>query len=323
MKDDWLIADIGATNARFARVRGGSMKKVLLPTTGYTRADALLDAAMAELGMDTAAAACMAIAGPVTGGSGYITNLGIEFDPVNLTGRLGCEVLIVNDFHALAHAVPWLERLHQLGGSAVSEPGAVRALLGPGSGLGMSVLVPPNGTSKTAADDWRVLDSEGGHADIAPGNPLESEVLNLLPRIAGSVCWEAILSGPGLVNLYRCICEIWGAQPDALAPADVTRLGVSVSDPICHQTLELFFAWLGTAAGNLALTVCARGGVYIGGGIVPALVDFAQTSALRRRFDERCSHQDFVPAIPLYIILDDDPGLLGARVCLEKRLAAR
>lgn len=320
MEDDCLIADIGATNARFARIQGTGLRKVLLPTTAFTRAEALLEAAMGELGLDRAAAACIAIAGPVTAGSGRITNLGIDFDHTDLAKRLGCELLIVNDFHALARAVPRLEHLQQLGGDSLGKSHGVRALLGPGSGLGMSVLVPPTGTSGAAAEDWRVLDSEGGHADIAPGNPLESEVLNLLPRIAGSVCWETILSGPGLVNLYHCICEIWGAKPDALAPADITRLGESVSDPICHQTLELFFAWLGAAAGNLALTVCARGGVYIGGGIVPPLVNFAQTSALRRRFDERCSHQDFVPGIPLYIILDEDPGLLGARVCLEKQL---
>ena len=331
MKADYLIADIGATNARFVRIDSGqnpdagplaaSAARVVLPTAKYSKAESLLDAAKDALGVAAPAACCLAIAGPVTAGVHTITNLGLEFDEHSLSERLGCPLHIVNDFHALAKAVPRLTHLLQLGGDAAGTSEGVKAVLGPGSGLGMSVLLPLPDRAANGRLQWHVLDSEGGHADLAPGNPLESEVLTLLNQRRGSACWETVLSGPGLVNLYRCLCEIWGAEAQPLTAEDIARSGVAIDDPICHQTLELFFGWLGAAAGNLALTVCARGGVYIGGGIVPALASFAQASALRRRFDERCELADYVHPIPLYLILDEDPGIIGARVCLEEQLS--
>jgi glucokinase len=186
----------------------------------------------------------------------------------------------------------------------------VKVVLGPGSGLGMGILIPDQG-------GWQVLPSEGGHADLAPGNPLEQEILSLLQAKHGSVCWETVLSGPGLVNLYEVVCQLWGSEPQAATPEWISAQGVAAIEPICHQTLELFFGLLGAAAGNLALTVCAYGGVYIGGGIVPALRDFAATSALRRRFEECCDLAGFTKDIPIYLILDEHPGLIGALACLR------
>jgi glucokinase len=181
----------------------------------------------------------------------------------------------------------------------------------------MSLLLPdPSG-------GWQGLASEGGHADLAPGNPLEQELLTVLLASHHGVCWETVLSGPGLVNLHQAVAALWGMQSEPLPPEEISRRGVDAEDPVCHQTLELFFALLGSAAGNLALTVCAHAGVYIGGGIVPGLVDFARTSPMRRRFDERVELESLVADIPLFIILDEDPGLVGALACLDENSQAR
>jgi glucokinase len=175
----------------------------------------------------------------------------------------------------------------------------------------MGALIP------VGEGEWRVLASEGGHADLAPGNPLEQEVLSVLLARHGSVCWETVLSGPGLKNLYETVALMWGSEPAGLTPEEISAAGVNADDPICHQTLELFFAFLGAAAGNLALTLCARGGVYVAGGIVPTLREFARQSPLRRRFDERAGLEEYVVDIPLYLVLDEYPGLLGAGLCLD------
>jgi glucokinase len=307
----YLVADVGATNARFAvgEPSGVLGDPVRLHTADYPSAGALLAEGMARLGLVQPAGICLAIAGPVVGGAGRLTNGALAFDARELTMTLGAPVRIVNDFHALARALPVLGRLRLLGDAPAVAPGAVRAVLGPGSGLGMGILVPHG-------DGWLVLPSEGGHADLAPGTPLEDELLQVLQFEHGHVSWETVLCGPGLVRLYRGICRMWGSEPEPATPEWITTRAVAGTDPVCHQTLEVFFGLLGAAAGNLAVTVCARGGVYIGGGIVPRFADFAAASALRRRFDERGSFSDYVRDVPLAIILDDEPGLRGALACL-------
>lgn len=299
-----LVADIGATNARFALARGLELpgEAAVLRTADWASAEALVRAALAELD-GAPSSACLAIAGPVRGGHGAITNGVLAFDAAELTSRLGFPVTLVNDFHALAAALPHLRDLRPLGGSAGGS--GVRAVLGPGSGLGMGILIPRDG-------GWQVLASEGGHADMAPASPLELELLGLLQSELGHVCWESVLSGPGLVRLYRAVCLLWGAKPQDLDPAAVTRLGIDAADPVCHQTLEVFCGLLGSAAGNLAITVCAHGGVYLGGGILPRMADFVAGSPLRRRFEERGAMTAMAREIPLYLILDPHPGLTGA-----------
>jgi len=147
---------------------------------------------------------------------------------------------------------------------------------------------------------------------------LELEVLSLLHQRYDRVCWESVLSGPGLVNLYDAVSAIWGGKPEPLSPEAISERGRDAVDPVCHQTLELFLGWLGAAAGNLALTLCARGGVFIGGGILPALVDMVADSPLRRRFEERAGLEDYVADIPIYLITDEFPGLTGALACLRE-----
>ncbi|MCY4215155.1 MAG: ROK family protein [Gammaproteobacteria bacterium] len=303
-----LVADIGATSARFGLGgRGGVARHVEFATRDFSCAADLLAAATDALEAGGLDSACLAVAGPAIGGRAAVTkHPELQFDAAQLQALLGCPVQVVNDFHALAMMAPAAEPLRQVGGGAGDD--GVRAVIGPGSGLGMAGLIPQDG-------GWRPVASEGGHADLAPGSPLEQELLAVLQRRHGHVCWETVVSGPGLARLHQAVAELWGTPAEALSPARISALGASVEDPLCHQTLEIFFALLGSAAGNLALTFCATGGLYIGGGIIPQLADFASTSPLRRRFEERGELSGYVEPIPIHLMLDPLSGLKGALRC--------
>jgi len=312
-----LIADIGATWARFASATGERIQRQeIVPLADFESVEALVEHAVSELKLTQVDAACLAVAGPSVRGRIAVVNGSLEFDAESLSTQLECEALLVNDFFALAHAVPGLvlgEHLQQLGGEP-PDPAGVKAVLGPGTGLGMSMLLPEEGGR------WRVLASEGGHADLAPGSPLELELSGRLHQRFDHVCWETVLSGQGLVNLYQSVAELWGVPAQDLDAADISTAGMEVADPMCHQTLELFCGFLGAAAGNLAVTAYARGGVYLGGGIVPRISGFLRESPFRRRFEERGVLTEFVRAIPVYLILDEQPGLAGAWRYLLKQM---
>ncbi len=189
MSDRYLVADIGATNARFAWGSAtGIGTTTMLATSEFGSATELIDAARHRLGIEQFDEACLAIAGRVSGGLAEITNGSLHFVQSEIAKQLDCDVRIVNDFFALAHAIPIVTALVEIGGQPSAD--GVKALLGPGSGLGMSVLVPQD-------HGWLVVPSEGGHADLAPGSPLEREILGVLQQQHGHVCWETVLSGPG------------------------------------------------------------------------------------------------------------------------------
>ena len=303
-----LVADIGATSARFGLGdRGGVGRHAEFATEEFSSAADLLAAATEALEAGVVDSACLAVAGPAMHGRATVTkHPELRFDAAELQDVLGCPVQVLNDFHALAMMAPAAEPVRQVGGGSGDD--GVKAVIGPGSGLGMAGLIPNDG-------GWRPVASEGGHADLAPGSPLEQELLGVLQRRHGHVCWETVVSGPGLTRLHQAVAELWGASAEALSPARISALGVSVEDPLCHQTLEIFFGLLGSAAGNLALTFCATGGLYIGGGIIPQLADFASTSPLRRRFEERGELSGYVEPIPIYLMLDPLSGLKGALQC--------
>ncbi len=318
----FLVADVGATQTRIglAGPAGLQTESVRFPTRNIANGQDLLAVAARALSFADLAGACIALAGPVARQanqvSGTLTNGTLRIDAGELSRHLGCPVRLVNDFEALAMALPVLKSLRRIGGrdsAAAASPDpdrTVKVVLGPGSGLGMGILVPQG-------SGWRALPSEGGHGDLAPGSPLEIELLQLLQAEYGHVSWETVLCGPGLVRLYRSVCGLWGVRPEAVTPEWITANGIDAAEPVCHQTLEVFFGLLGSVAGNLALTVGARGGVYIGGGIVPQLSEFAVASPLRRRFEERGALSWYAADVPLWIIRDTDPGLIGALECLR------
>ncbi len=294
-------ADIGATQARFRVMDAGRLVGAHVCGTA-DHGDAI--ALVAEgLGEPTPDVLCVAVGGPVVAGRARLTNGTLEFDGAAIADALGIgRVALVNDLVALGMEVPHLEAgsVRPLG---VPPAGAgARAVLAPGTGLGM-VIVTEHGD---------VLPSEGGHAPFAPADPLEQELLGALAGDLGYVSWEDVLAGPGIVKLYRAVCAVWGAAPEELAPAAITERALALADPVCHRTLEVYCAALGNAAGALCVTTCARGGVYLGGGILPRIADFLARSGFRRRFEERGRMTDYVRDIGTAIILDEDAGLAGA-----------
>ena len=304
-------ADIGGTQSRFRVVEGSRVVgERVCATADHEDGVALVAAGLGDARAD---ALCVAVGGVVTGGRARLTNGVLEFDERAIAGALGIErVALVNDLVALGTEVPFLDRasLRSLGGAGVGV--GPRAVIAPGTGLGMAVVT----------GEGQVLPSEGGHAPFAPADPLEQEVLGALAAELLYVSWEDVLSGPGIRNLYRAVCAVWGAPAEDLAPADVTERGMTLADPVCHQTLEIYCAALGNAAGALCVTTCADGGVYLGGGIPPRLADFLAASAFRRRFEERGKMTDYVRGIGTAIIMNDGAGLAGA-LRYARSLAAR
>nr|WP_204367248.1 glucokinase [Methylobacterium sp. B34] len=213
---------------------------------------------------------------------------------------------VINDFTAVALSVPRLaeEDRRQIGDGA-AQPGAVVGVLGPGSGLGLSGLVPG------ANGRWTALSGEGGHATMAPMSDRESAVLDQLRKSFEHVSAERVLSGPGLVNLYNALMILDGREPAALTPAQVADSAIGGGDPHCVEAVEMFCAMLGTVAGNLALTLGARGGIYIAGGIVPKLGPLFTHSRFRKRFMEKGRMHDFLAPIPTYVITHELPAFLG------------
>jgi glucokinase len=308
MNEGILVADIGGTNARLAVADGSGRLRDMrtYPSADYGSGAVLVarflrDAAIA--GLD---GCCVAIAGPVTAGRGRLTNGQAVCDERELAAAVGTpRALVINDFAAVGYALPTLgpNVLKTIGPEL--DGSGTKAALGPGTGLGMVFVVPDRG-------GWRVLPSEGGHGSLAASDPLEAEVFALLQQHHGFVGWETVLCGPGLVNLYQVVCEVWGCPAELGVASEITARALTVEEPVCHQTLEMFCNLLGTAAGNLALTVCATGGVYLGGGILPKLGDFLGESQFRRRFEARGPLSAYVKAIPTRLILEPEPGLLGA-----------
>ena len=294
-------ADIGATRSRFRAADGTRVVgERVCATADHEDGVALVAAGLGDAAADVL---CIAVGGVVTDGRARLTNGAIEFDARAIAGALGIDrVVLVNDLVALGTEVPYLDgaSLRSLGGAGIGA--GTRAVIAPGTGLGMAVVT----------GEGQVLPSEGGHAPFAPADPLEQEILGALAAELRYVSWEDVLSGPGIANLYRAVCGVWGAAPEDLAPSDVTERGVTLADPVCHRTLEIYCAALGNAAGGLCVTSCADGGVYLGGGIPPRIADFLADSGFRRRFEERGRMTDYVRGIGTAIILDDGAGLAGA-----------
>ncbi len=312
--ETWLVGDIGATNARFGLASPGGN---LLHWHSYacerypTIDDALAQYLGERAGLPMPRQAAIAVASPVTGDWVAMTNHPWRFSIAALKARFGFERLeVINDFTALALALPRLgpdDRMTVGGGAAV--PGVPLAVLGPGSGLGVSGLVP-------CGTGWVALTGEGGHATMAPATDRESAVLDRMRRHFDHVSAERVLSGPGLVNLYNALSEINEVPSRGYTAAQITDLAMRGEDPVCAETTTMFCAMLGTMAGNLALTLGARGGVFIGGGIVPRLGRFFVNSPFRARFQAMGRFESYLAVIPTHVVTHQLPAFLGCAAVL-------
>jgi glucokinase len=256
----------------------------------------------------------IAIASPVTGDEVRMTNHPWAFSISGLKSRLGFQRLeVINDFTAQALALPHLKDTDKLKiGEGEASPGFPIGVLGPGSGLGVSGLVP-------AGKRWLPLTGEGGHATMPPITDRESAVLGAMRRHLDHVSGERVLSGPGLVNLYNSLAEVDGVPARQYTAAQITDAETGRSDPLCNEATGMFCAMLGTVAGNLALTLGAKGGVYIGGGIVPRLGERFAASEFRPRFEAKGRFHEYLSAIPTYVVTHRLPAFLGCAAALMEK----
>ncbi|MEQ4718403.1 glucokinase [Nonomuraea sp. B19D2] len=307
----WLVADIGGTNARFGLVTslGARPSNVaVLAGADYGTLPEAVAAYLAEhAGGARPGAACLAVAGPIDGDhyrltnstwAGSVRDLGVPY------------AVLLNDFEALAVSLPHLEGddLVSLGGP---EPGhGVKAVLGPGTGLGVGGLVP-------ADHGWTPIPGEGGHVTVPVVGRRELEIVQALQSQGlPHVVAEHVLSGPGLVRLHRALAQVNGVAAAELTASDIVA---RLDDSLCAETVEVFCGMLGSFAGNVALTLGARGGVYLGGGVLPRIVERVRTSSFRTRFAANPDMADYLAAIGTALIVAPQPALTGAAAWLSQR----
>jgi len=312
-----LLGDVGGTHARFAWVAGagGAIEDVV--SYKCAEQDSLQAAIARYLGehrRPSPSACAIGIANPIVGDEVRMTNHHWAFSIAQLKRQLAVRHLaVVNDFTALALSLPALGagQLLKIGGGH-SEAGAAMAVLGPGTGLGVSGLLP------AGAGRYAAVAGEGGHVTLAPADEEEGAILSVLRRRFGHVSAERALSGPGLVNLYEAAAQLAGRRPVPLTPPQLIAAARERQDPDCRAALDLFFRFLGSFAGNLALTHGARGGVFIGGGIVPRLVTELQGSRFRERFEAKGRFTAYLAGIPSFVIDSAvSPALIGASRALD------
>ena len=312
-----LLADIGGTYARFTlEIRPGLFAHTaLLRCADHADFHAAVTAFLAQTPAVTIAHAAIAIANPVEGDAVRMTNYHWRFSIEQMRQRLQLQTLVVvNDFTALAMALPRLTpaQRRQVGGGTARERSVV-GLLGAGTGLGVSGLIP-------AGDGWVALGTEGGHASFSPRDEREMAILRHAQRQFSHVSSERLLSGPGIELIHRALVERAGVAAEVLSAPEITRRGLNRSDPLCAETLAVFCAMLGTVASNLAVTLGAFGGIYIGGGIVPRLGGYFDGSPFRERFEDKGRFNSYVATIPTYVITAEHATFVGASAILASQL---
>ncbi len=307
-----LVADIGGTNARFAIARTGgriSLEQVkILATCDY---DSLQAAGLAYLGQTTGprpTLASIAIAGPVVGDYIRMTNCPWAFSRESLTAELGMtQVILLNDFEAIASALPYLDADNLLNIGQVSadmQAGGTKLVIGPGTGIGVAAITP-------IGDGWKVLTSEGGHVGFAPADDLERQILRTVKYKYPRVSVERVISGQGFSTLHQALATLRGEEVEKLTPSEITRRALRDPDSHCGQVVDIFCSILGTFAGDMAVTFNATGGVYLAGGILPKIQDFFLGSQFRTRFEDK-GRLHYVKTIPTVQIMEKQPALVGA-----------
>lgn len=309
-----LLADIGGTNARFTILARGTVGRVShMAVSDYGSFGEALRAylgALPQAGQPRGA--ILAAAGAIHDGRCALTNSSWVIDAAELRALHGFStVRLINDFEAVAWSLPVLSpgQLRQVGGAG-PVAGAPLAALGPGTGLGMAVSIP-------CAAGQLVLAGEGGHSTMAGCSSREDAVIAYLRQRLGHVSAESVLSGHGLENLHEALAALDGLSLPRRLAAEITRAGVEGTCPTSRAAIDMFCAMLGTVAGNLALTLGARGGVFIAGGILRHMPDYFVRSQFRARFEEKGRLSNYLEPIPAYLILDEDVAFTGLRALAE------
>lgn len=302
-----IIADIGGTNIRLALVgtSGEAFEERKLLCADFDGPAAAIRGYLDETGAKPRRAA-LAVASPVVSDRIAMTNNHWDFSIQALRSELGLDGLeVVNDFQAVALAVPHLAAgdLVAVGGGK-AEMRAPIGVLGPGTGLGAAALVPHG-------KRFLALATEGGHVTLAARGARETAVALRLAAEFGHVSAERVVSGPGLVNLHRALAAEDGVPHLHDEPDDISEAACNATCPLCVEALDLFFAIFGTVAGNLALSLGARGGIVVAGGIIPRLLPQFMTSRFRDRFEDKGRFSGYLRAVPTQIVTHAYPAFLG------------
>lgn len=303
-----LVGDVGGTNARFAVAAGGKASITQfesLPGKQFRTFDEALQAYLDKTGV-TPDAACIAVAGPVRGGQAELTNRGWTVSEKALSERFGLtRPLVVNDFLAMARSVPEIgpEAFAEVyPGEAVS--GAPVLVAGPGTGFGVSTLVPGQA-------GWTVIAGEGGHIAYAPRTDFEREIARILTRDHGYVSNELVASGSGLPALHAAVCEIYGVPVAEIAPEEMESRADS-GDAMYGALLNVRALATMGAVGDLALANGALGGVVLAGGVSGHIVEFLVTNEARERFVARGPMSGYLANCPVRLLKEPAAALIGA-----------
>lgn len=314
-----LLADIGGTNARFALSAAAPLTALVESSVRDYRVRDFASLAAAaqhyqnELGV-VLQQAVMAVAGRVDGDSIRMTNHHWQISILSTQSELALDALeVINDFKAMALAVPAIRAEHIVPvGSVVMVPvaldrAATWAVIGPGTGLGVSALVRRHGA-------YQVLETEGGHIGFAPGNESELALLGQLQKTFGRVSNERLISGAGLRNIHQALTVIAGREVEILSPEQISARAADRSDPLCVQTMETFAAVFGAVAGDTVLSFGAWDGIYLSGGMLQTLLPWLQGGRFRERFEDKGRFRASLQNVPTLAIVHPQPGLLGAAV---------
>ncbi|MCB1896598.1 MAG: glucokinase [Zoogloeaceae bacterium] len=305
-----LVGDVGGTHARFAVVESPGRRPVrvrVFRCAEFAGPDDAIRAYLRREGLAMPRHGAIGIATPVTGDDIALTNGHWRFAVSTLRAALGLErLVVVNDFTALALGLLSLEagECIQLGGGAPTVDAAI-ALIGAGTGLGVSGLV-------RCGNGVAAITGEGGHVTLSAGSARESAIIDRLARRFGHVSAERTLSGPGLSAMHDAIRELAGQSPSPLPPERISARALAGDCPHCIETIEIFCELLGSFAADVALTLGARGGVYLGGGIVPRLGEHFLRSGFRHRFDAKGRFSAYLAKIPVFVLQAPHVALAGA-----------
>lgn len=325
-----IAGDVGGTKtnlALFSLAQGAHepLEEARFASADYDSLAEIVHEFLAQTKPETVEAVSVGVPGPVINGRAQITNLPWVIESAELRERLAVPaVYLLNDLVAMANAVPILEPhdLEAINVGSAEQDGAI-AVLAPGTGLGQAYLTYDNG-------HYMAHPSEGGHARFSPSNDSEAGLLQYLMDIYGHVSTERVCSGSGIPNIYRYLRDTSGlvepawfvellAAADDQAPVIINNaLSGSPALPLTQATLEMFASILGSEAGDLALTFLATGGVYLGGGIPPRILETLKTDHFWRAFADKGRFAERMQQMPVHVILNSKAPMLGAaRVGLE------
>jgi glucokinase len=324
-----LAGDLGGTKALLGIAEFDGMQPRFLLTRRYASADfSDCESLLAQFRQDAAAefaniqAACLAVAGPIDddGRQARFTNLPWHADAAVLANLWGTPVYLANDFAAVAAGVAVLaddQRLCLQAGS-VQDHG-VRLVIGAGTGLGMAVIVPHD-------SDFDILPSEGGHIGYAPADERQASFAAWLRQTHGRATAERAISGMGLVDLYRHLAEQGPADtPNPLATpepgAAIGSLALATPTSLAHEAVRIFLSSYGAFAGDMALALLARGGVYLAGGVTQKLLPLVQSGDFLAAFNAKAEHAALAQRMPVHVVTDPDIGLRGAAVLAQRTSA--